>query len=531
MKILSGEENYKMLTTWDPAVTRSPDSSSGENKTLGVGESGLPKRHSAGKMNHPPKKSKWSLRYGNCHRYVPILDDPLLPNSRRGRIRIYRRGVEDASGQQRFVLNWFESGRNRKRTMLGDKFTAVAEADRINHRLSCLGWSGLEGRQVSLPLLLDRYFEHLEERSDAGEISTRTAARYKNALRYLHRFAEENVDISQAAAGKVDDHFVLGFKAYLRSLKIHPNGHRNTQPKPFSESGIRFVMSVARSAWHWALQHNPPLLPEGACNPFRGHVGPRPAKDLVTQPALNVGDIVSLIEVADIYQLILLMPLTLYGLRAGEPCYIMVEDWNRKEQFLTVSCVPDLEYKTKGRIAKSFPVPPIFDRLLTLATAGRCGGPLLPGRVHFEDKKVISPLLATKQQMIDEYRRRINGDRSARQRLKALEGLFREAGAVTYDQLSREFQKMACRANLPTSPTLKSLRHHFAAALEKANISYFTRKYFMGHRVRRDPLAIYTTTDLEGIRLEFDRLLHGPMAPILTVATQRTKQLEGIRNL
>ena len=88
---------------------------------------------------------------------------------------------------------------------------------------------------------------------------------------------------------------------------------------------------------------------------------------------------------------------------------------------------------------------------------------------------------------------------------------------------------MVRRANLPTNPTLKSLRHHFAAALERANISYFTRKYFMGHRVRRDPLAVYTSMDFEEIRSEFDRLLAGPMAPILTVAARRIKKL-GKRN-
>jgi integrase len=192
---------------------------------------------------------------------------------------------------------------------------------------------------------------------------------------------------------------------------------------------------------------------------------------------------------------------------------------------LTVSCVPDLEYKTKGRIDKVFPVPPILDQLLAIAASERIGGPLLPSRAHFEGRKAVSPLLATKQQMIDEYQRRIDGDRSARQRLKTLDSLFREAGAVTYDQLSREFQKMVCRANLTAHLTLKSLRHNFAAALEKANISYFTRKYFMGHRVRRDPLAIYTTTNLEGIRMEFSRLLKGPMAPILIVAAQRIKRL------
>ena len=121
----------------------------------------------------------------------------------------------------------------------------------------------------------------------------------------------------------------------------------------------------------------------------------------MTQPALDVSDVVKLIEVADIYQLILLMPLTLYGLRAGEPCYMMVEDWNRKERFLTVNCVPGLEYKTKGIIDKTFPVPPVLDRLFAIATVGRIGGPLLPSRAHFEGRKAVSTLLATKQQMID----------------------------------------------------------------------------------------------------------------------------------
>ena len=245
----------------------------------------------------------------------------------------------------------------------------------------------------------------------------------------------------------------------------------------------------------------------------------------MSQPALNVRDIVRLIEVADTYQLILLLPLTLYGLRASEPCYLLVEDWNRKDWLLTVSCAPDLEYKTKGRTAKTFPVPPILDRLLILATSERAGGPLLPSRSHFEGRNAVSPLLVTKQQMIGEYHRRIEGDCSARQRLKTLDGLFREAGAVTYDQISREFHHLIRRANLPTKATLKSLRHLFAAALEKANISYFTRKYFMGHRVRRDPLAVYTSMDFEEIRSEFDRLLSGPMAPILTAAARRMRQL------
>ncbi len=62
--------------------------------------------------------------------------------------------------------------------------------------------------------------------------------------------------------------------------------------------------------------------------------------------------------------------------------------------------------------------------------------------------------------------------------------------------------------------TLKSLWHHFTEAMEKANIFYYTCKYFMSHRVRRDPLVVYTTMDVTVIRGEFNRLFKGALAAI-----------------
>lgn len=472
----------------------------------------------------PTSTSSWSRLYGDRHRYVPILDDPVLPNSRRGRVRIYRRGSQDAPGPQRFVLNWFENGKNCKQTVLGDKFTAVAEADRINGRLDATGRSGLPRSQVSASTLIDLYREHLDRRAEAGEISPRTTARYRSALQYIHRFVERTGRCG-LPAGKMDEQSVLELKAYLRGLKIHPNGHPNSSTKPITEAGIRFIMSVARAAWHWAQQCSPPLLPEGAHNPFQGRVGSRPLKQLVTPIQLDTPQLTRLMEAADIYQLALLMPMILYGLRAAEPCYLMIEDWNRQDGWLTVACVPDLDYKTKGRTDKILPVPPVLNRLLTVAVAGRSGGPLIYTRPFFEGRRAAAPTLATKQQIIEEYQRRIQGSRSAQRRLKVLNAVLREAGAVTYDQLSREFRELVRRAGLPSCVTLKSLRHHFASALETANISYFTRKYLMGHRVRRDPLAIYTTTDFDSIRQEFDRLFHGPMAPVVGATEDRMAEL------
>jgi hypothetical protein len=160
-----------------------------------------------------------------------------------------------------------------------------------------------------------------------------------------------------------------------------------------------------------------------------------------------------------------------------------------------------------------------------LAAKERDGGPLLLSRSHFDRRKMVPSTPATKQDIIQEYRRRLGSDCSAQRRLQMLALLLDEVGAVTYDQLSREFHHIARKARLSQNITLKSLRHHFAEAMEKANISYFTRKYFMGHRVRRDPLAIYTTTDVAGIRREFNCLLDGPFALIVESATRRMEQL------
>jgi integrase len=417
-------------------------------------------------------------------------------------------------------LNWFENGKNCKHTVIGDKFTAVTEADRINDQLSTIGRSGRVCEQISVAALVERYGRHLNQRADAGEISPRTVARYQSALHYLRRFAEKSGG-SRVRLGRLDSEFVLSLKSYLNRLKIHRNGHPHTQPQPMTEPGIRFILSVARAAWHWAKNHTPPLLPEEAQNPFQGHVGSRPLKDLVARTELNAEVLTRLITQADMYQLVLFMPMILYGLRAAEPCYLMIEDWQPEDALLTVACVPDLEYKTKGRINKTFPVPPIIHRLLTVAAQGRQGGPLLLSRDHFEGRKAVPSPLATQPQIVEEYRRRVDGIHSAQRRSTALESVLQEAGAATYDQLSREFRGAVRRADLPGCVTLKSLRHYFASALESANISYFTRKYFMGHRVRRDPLAIYTTTDFEGIRQEFDRLLQGPMAPVVAAADSR----------
>ena len=290
-------------------------------------------------------KSAWALRYGKCHRYEPILDDPLLPNGYRGKVRIYRRGNHDGPGPHRFILNWYD-GANRKRAVVGDKFAAVTEADRINSRLASGTRPQTGAKRLTVEQLVGRYLEYQRQRANASEISPRTAARYRTALEHLVNFAEQTRGAAQVRAVSIDERFVLSLKRHLLALEIHPNGHPHVAPRPVSESGVRFVLSTARAAWEWARETNPALLPETARNPFRGHVGATPPKAVVEDAAVDTSALIRMIDACDAHQLIVFAPVAFYGMRPAEACHLMVEDWMREDGLLTVACAPELNYKT-----------------------------------------------------------------------------------------------------------------------------------------------------------------------------------------
>lgn len=75
------------------------------------------------------------------------------------------------------------------------------------------------------------------------------------------------------------------------------------------------------------------------------------------------------------------------------------------------------------------------------------------------------------------------------------------------------------------------LRHHFATALERADVPYYTRKYLLGHNLNHkgrqdsDVTAIYTHLDPDFVKAAYQRLLDGPFAEVLEAFTTRFEEL------
>jgi integrase len=469
-------------------------------------------------------RSTWGSKYGSRHRFVAV-DNPLLPNSKFGKVKVWQRGSHQGPGPHRFVLEWREGGKNGRDYVTGDLFTAIEKARRIDERLTVAGRSGVACHVVSIPELVRRYLESEERRADAGEIDANTVDRYQTALQKLLGYVETEGGVSRARAGAVGSEFVLGFMSYLRTLEVHPNGHPHSSPQPMTESGVRFVLSAARAAWSWALRQDPPLLPEGLRNPFTAHIPAKPYRGLVTEDEFRSEGVVRFIEHCDLYQLPLMAPLILYGLRAAEPQFVMIEHWNTLDNSLAVNCDADLQHLTKGRVNKRFPVPSVLDTLLGLMSGWRRGGPLFVRRAVACG--TIEPRLSepTRETLASEYRRRVTNVRSAARRKAIRRRLMLDAGAADYDQIDAEFREVAQRAGLGPEWTLKGLRHHFASSLERANIPHYLRKYFMGHRVPQDPLKVYTEITFEDVEEHYGRLLATKLAPIVEAIQERAKAL------
>ncbi|MFH0982404.1 MAG: hypothetical protein V2A79_12815, partial [Planctomycetota bacterium] len=72
---------------------------------------------------------------------------------------------------------------------------------------------------------------------------------------------------------------------------------------------------------------------------------------------------------------------------------------------------------------------------------------------------------------------------------------------------------------------------HFATALERAGVPYYTRKYLLGHRLNErggrgsDITAIYTHLEPDFVRATYQRVLDGPFAKVVDAFEKRLAQL------
>lgn len=430
----------------------------------------------------------WNARYGARHRWIRLTEFPagILPPRK---VRVYRRAGH-------FVVQWWDPGarKNLADRVDGDLLAALVRARQIDERLTELRSSGVVHRRLAHGELVGRYLGDLGRRADAGEVNPATVRRYAAALRHYQAYCERP-DVARAYpnAASVNREFRLAFAGFLAGRDIAPNGRAGPALQPMRSPG--FVLDTVRAMFEWAGDPDRGrLLPEGFRNPFRNLGSSRSTLkgDPLAEPDITLPMAIDFIAACDALQLRLFAPLLLFGLRAAEPCFLFREyfeaDWVR------VPNNADLDYRTKGRRDKRFPLISDLEPFWTLWRGGATYGLLYERRSVCIGGGRAGLRGATLAKLVCEFQRRCvaAGAPGAADRQRLRDHVLREAGGLGYDDVQSEFASITARLSWPRPATLKDLRHLFATTLNNAGMPEPYRRFLMGQAPGRAAIVAYT---------------------------------------
>lgn len=452
-----------------------------------------------------------------------------MPNGRRGRVTIYQRGRNPTiTGARTFILSWCVRGKRFKERFVGDLFAAVARADEIN---KAIAEAAMPQRKtpVGVDELVARFVEYQKRRADAGEISPLTSERYRSALDHLIAFTREGRKSSKPE-WIPDRDLVLRFKAHLQGTLVGTAKKADKHRRLLSSKGMLFILATARAMVRWAVDEG--LLPASAAVAFMQVGRDRAMHHTLSEVPLDTDEIVRLIAVASIYQLAMFSFHIFHGVRVAEPCWLMHEFLDAEKGWVEYRCIEELAYRTKGRIDKRLPIPPVMRDVLRRWLTPDRGGLVLLKRRHLR----ASGPSARRQTSLQEIIRQVHtsAPKGWSQRSRAATELLKKHGATEGDDVRREFSKLLVAAGISKEVTPKALRHHFATALERAGVPYYTRKYLLGHRLNErggrgsDITAIYTHLEPDFVRATYQRVLDGPLAKVVDAFRTRLHQLGAI---
>ena len=465
--------------------------------------------------------SVWVEKYAETHRLDRISEFPIGITPPK-KVRVYRR-------LEYFVLQWWDSV--EKKTLServdGDLVEAISQARKIDERLANRRGSGRRSRRIGHAELVERFIADLERRADAGEIDVATVARYRTALNHYIRFVEQPRIAKQfRRPERVDREFRLAFDAFLNQTQISSNGHANTGPRPMR--GQRYVLDVVRGMFQWAADPDRGKLLVGDFrNPFIGRKRrtDQVASNPVCNPDITTAMAVDFVMSMDRFQLSIFAPLLLYGLRPGELGWLFRE--RHDGHWLNVACLPELDYMTKGRRDKQFPIVDCLPTLWDSRRALGAGGLMYVHRRVAEGRAKPPLRDKTLESLVGEYRSRCMAHKStsAVERRRIRDRLLRDAGQLNYDHVEAEFGRLARVLNWPATATLKDLRHLFATSLENAGVPEYFRKYFMGQSFGRAPLVTYTHLTPETIDQHYRKALSTELKPLVDAICARLGEI------
>ncbi|HAJ21487.1 MAG TPA: hypothetical protein DCL95_15740 [Rhodospirillaceae bacterium] len=382
-----------------------------------------------------------------------------------------------------WYLTYHENGKRLRPKIGPDKEEARQMAARINSQLESRTHSVFNFEPVQIYDLQTRWLNHHEQ---VLRSSLQTIRRYRAATTHLINF------IAQKGVASKTSLFQVGhaeeFVHYLRTIKVAPNGHENSQKRPLLDKGIKYILQCCRSMFGYAIKRR--HLSPYAENPFS-------SLDLDRIPIENAKAVAiftpdqerEFLEACDDWQFPIFLTLMLTGLRPGELTHLLLpDDLDLKAGILYIRNKPHLGWQVKTRNEREIPLIDELRDVLKITVGNRVTGPVFLQRryssgsvrpeINDHSEKQLEDLL---QQRIAQEEADSGKAINRSQWMKLSRTIWRNCGALKTDRIRTEFIRLTKQIELPQFTAPKSLRHLFATCLQDGNVDPLIRSELMGH--------------------------------------------------
>lgn len=382
-----------------------------------------------------------------------------------------------------WYLTYQENGKRLRPRIGPDKDHARQMAAQINSQLESHTHSVFNFEPVQIDELQTRWLNHHEQ---VLRSSLQTIRRYRAATTHLINFVREKGVASKTS--QFQARHAEEFVHHLRTIKVAPNGHENSQKRPLLDKGIKYILQCCRSMFGYAIKRR--HLSPYAENPFACLDLDRiPIENAKTVSIFSPDQEKAFLEACDDWQFPIFLTLMLTGLRPGELTHLLLpDDLDLKTGMLYVRNKPHLGWQVKTRNEREIPLVDELRDVLKITVGDRLAGPVFLQR-RYSSASVRPELYGqTEKQLEDLLQQRVTQEEAdsgkainRSQWLKLSRTIWRDCGALKTDRIRSEFIKLTRQIDLPQLTAPKSLRHLFATCLQDANVDPLIRSELMGH--------------------------------------------------
>src|SRR4051794_24624192 len=262
-----------------------------------------------------------------------------------------------------------DGGKPVRQKVAATRGEAEQVAAQVNAQLTSGAPTLLAFSPVGVPELRQRFLDYHEHvlKSSVG-----TLRRYRAATQHLEEFTSQ-----QPTPPLVHEVQPEAFVAYLRTIEVAPNGHRNTARRRLRDKGIQFILETCRSMYNYAVKRR--HLPPYAGNPFSA----LPLEWMKVQDAkpifvFDAATELAFLRAASAWAFPIHFTLAKTGLRVGELTHLLIEEVDLEGGWLHVRNKTELGWRVKTRQERAGPLLPEGGALLRGGIGGRKAGPALP---------------------------------------------------------------------------------------------------------------------------------------------------------